>query len=444
MQLIFLGAAGTVTGSKTLIQHENKKYLIDAGMFQGQTWLEEKNYSPINPELIKNLKGIFITHAHLDHCGFLPYLVNLGYSGPIFMTEATKDLVEIVLEDALSILITNFKEKKIPRMPYSQDDLSRVISMIVVKEKGVTLKHDSLEFQFIESGHILGAASLWVQWNQKSVLFSGDLGRGDDLIHVPAEICKEKIDTVVIEGTYGGRKHSVEPINDLLRPVIKHIKEREGVLLIPSFAIARSAIVLKVIKDYFENNPTDKLKVFVDGPMMIKALRTYLKHADQLKIEVKELEDLLDSIKMVEYPKDRKKLLSFKPPYILVSSSGMLSGGRSVEHFERIAIKDFNHVLFVGYQGVGTLGRKVLDGEKSFLADGKLREIKAKIGLLPQLSAHADEEEMLDYLKKIKISTGKIFINHAEPSAADNFHQRITSELGAEVIIAQENKAYEF
>jgi metallo-beta-lactamase family protein len=407
MELIFIGAAGTVTGSKCLIKEQDHSYLVDAGLYQGEKWLTQKNLSPLRPGLAKSLDGIFITHGHLDHCGYLPYLVNQGFSGPIFLTEPTQELVKIVLEDAYTILKNDFDKKKIETLPYTEDDLAKVISMMVLKDKEVDYEHEKLKFKFFEAGHILGACSLWLAWNNTKVLFSGDLGRSDDLIHKAPVVCNEDVDVIVIEGTYGGRSHPTGSVESTLIESIEHVRSREGVLFIPSFAIARSAVVLKVLNDFFIENPSLKLQIYVDSPMMIKALRTYVKYAKDLKITKEELNTILDSVKLVEYPKDRKKLLKVHPPYILLSSSGMLSGGRSMQHFDRIAIKDYNQILFVGYQGVGTLGRKVLDGEKSFVATGKKREVRAKVDMLDQLSAHADENEMVSYLKQFKIKKGK-------------------------------------
>lgn len=441
MQLQFFGASGTVTGSKSVIKLKQCCYMIDAGLFLGEQWAADKNSIPLPPEILNSLKAVFITHAHLDHCGYLPYLVNQGYSGPIFMTEATRELVRIVLDDAFSIVSDEFASKKIAKLPYNADDLQKVFSMIVTKKEGVDYDHDSLFFKFISAGHILGACSLLINWNQKRVLFSGDLGRKDDLVHVSSKEHSEQVDIVVIEGTYGGAEHCKGPVNSVISDAIKNIRGNSGVLLIPSFAIARSVIVLKVLNDFFNKHPEFKLKIFVDSPMMIKALRVYQKYADQLKITPEELAEIIGSVKLVEFPKDRKKLTKQKPPYILVSSSGMLSGGRSVEHFERVAIKDFNQVMFVGYQGVGTLGRKVIDGEKSFVADGKLREIKAKITQLLQLSAHADQSELITYLKTM--TPQRVFINHAEPESAELFAKRISSELELEVDIAEQDKRYE-
>lgn len=443
MQLQFAGAAGTVTGSKTFLKCDKEYYLIDAGLFQGTPEMGEKNLLSLDTDLIQNLKGVFITHAHLDHCGYLPFLVAQGYSGPIFMTAATRELAQIVLEDAYSILQSELKEKRITQIPYSENDLARVFSMIVEKKKSQEHKHHSLQFKFIEAGHILGACSLLVQWKDKKILFSGDLGRDEDLVHVAPETCDQAVDVVILEGTYGGRSHSQGSVNSILDEAIEHVKKREGVLLIPCFAIARSAIVLKVLNDFFKKNSSKKLKIFVDSPMMIKALKVYLEYADQLKIKKEELEDILDQVKMVEFPKDRKKLSKFEPPFILVSSSGMLSGGRSVEHFERRAIKEQNYVLFVGYQGIGTLGRRVLDGGKSFIAYGREQEVKAQIGKLSQLSAHADEDELITYLRKLKMENGKVFVNHAEPGSAELMAKRISGELEKEVVIAAENMNYE-
>jgi metallo-beta-lactamase family protein len=443
MELKFLGAAATVTGSKTLIHNHDSGYLVDCGLYQGENWLTEKNKNEIDKDIIKSLLGVFITHAHLDHCGYLPYLVAQGYSGPIFMTEETKKLVSIVLEDAYNIMEKAHLENKIEKKPYTQDDIAKVISMINLKERDILHKHENLEFKFYQAGHILGAVSLWLKWDNKKVLFTGDLGRTDDCIHPEPQVCPDDVDAVVIEGTYGDRTHPVDDSFSKFQKTINHIREKKGVLLIPSFAIARSTVVLKKLYDFFQEYPTLKLKIYVDSPMMIKALHAYEQYSKELKIKSQEFLAILGDIKMVEFPKDRKKLMKVHAPYILLSSSGMLTGGRSIEHFERIAIKDYNAVLFVGYQGVGTLGRAVIDGQNEILANNKPTALKALIENILSLSAHADQKQIIDYLMKSRIKDATIFINHAEKSAADELEQSISSKLKNRVIKVEENQNYQ-
>lgn len=447
MKLQFFGAAGTVTGSKTLLSegagNNVERYLVDAGLYQGEDWLTEKNNINFNFEFVKEIKAIFITHAHLDHCGYLPYLINQGFSGPIFMTKATSELVELVLKDAFSIMEKDLKDKKIEKAHYSIDDLSKVFSMINIKSRDQVHKYNSLNFKFIEAGHILGASSLNIKWNDKYLLFSGDIGRQEDPIHMAPNHLNEKVDALIIEGTYGRREHSDEPIEPKLKGAIDHIRKYEGVLLIPSFAIARSAVILKALTDFFAKNPSLKLKVYVDSPMMIKALRIYEENAVDLKVSREEFENLLDNVKLVEYPKDRKKLQKVSPPYILLSSSGMLSGGRSIEHFERLAIKESNFVMLAGYQGVGTLGRQVLDGQQTIISAGRERQIKARVDLISQLSAHADESELLEYISHLKNPDLKVFVNHAEPETANLFSDKIEKDLKLSATVVAEDRDYE-
>lgn len=439
MKLTFLGASETVTGSKILLNYADKNYLIDCGMYQGSKELSLLNEKLINVS-VQSIDNVFITHGHLDHCGYLPILYKNGYKGKIFCTPLTKEIIKIILEDALKVQEYDLKEQKIKEPLFTEIDVAKVFANFQTFEKGKEFKLDDLSFQFFEAGHIIGASSLLLKNSKESLCFSGDIGRADDLLHYPPSLPSE-CQTLVLESTYGDRDHEN---NDLLyNKLSQHIQriiETQGVLLIPAFAVARTQIILKVLGNLFDKNPELKLPLFVDSPMASKVTKLYLENHKALKLGKAEMLDFLAHCKFLDYGKDQKRFSKQKGPFIIVSSSGMISGGRVLKYFDMYAKHEKNTILLAGYQGEGTIGRRILDGEDRIKLFGHEIHVRSHLDFLPGMSAHADRGELLGLLKEIK-GLKRIYLNHGEKETLPKFKEYL-EQLNVDTIIAKKNKTY--
>lgn len=405
-----MGGSDTVTGSCHLLTLGKNDYLIDAGLFQGRDEGFHKN-QPHRLDELKKVKAIFLTHAHLDHCGFLPRLALEGYHGPIFCTAATRDLAELVMLDAASILQAEalkankgvIKKSKHVGPLYRTQDVQRVMNLIKVVEFEKWEHHGDLEFCFYPAGHIPGASCLSLRSSKNSdllgeerILFSGDLGRVDDLLIRPPKV-EGGHTLVIMESTYGDRVHpskgDPKSSEKVLPDIIRKVKAKKGVLLVPAFSIARSQMLLKFFKDLMERDHNLKLPVFMDSPMGLKANHLFSVHAEQLKIskdEVKELFEFFKPIKEKWDEEGREKTESTEAQ-ILISSSGMLTGGKVLEHFKNLSTNSDNFIFFPGYLGEGTLGRKVADGDIA---------ISAEVLQAKDFSSHADQTQLLQWLSE--------------------------------------------
>ncbi|MAX67983.1 MAG: MBL fold metallo-hydrolase [Halobacteriovoraceae bacterium] len=439
MELSFLGATETVTGSKTLLDLGQKKVLIDCGMFQGSSEVQELNTKelPVDPA---TLDAIFITHGHFDHCGFLPVYVRNGFHGKIYCTHATREVVRLILEDSVRVQEFELKEGKLTDMFYSAEDVERTMEFFKVRELEEEYSFDEhVHFQFYQAGHILGATSLLFKVGQETIYFSGDLGREVDLIHPVPKIPKE-FDYLVLESTYGDRVHEKVDYKEVIKTHIKKIKETNGVLLIPAFAVARTQVLIYALAEIFKEEKY-RLPVFVDSPMGIRATKLYEKFIDELKVSEKDFLSALKRVKLLEFGNDLKKFSKQSGPYILISSSGMISGGRVLKYFDKFGKDEKNIILLAGYQGEGTIGKRLLAGEEDYVLFGHKLHVNAKIDQLPSISAHADKTEMLSYLKEVK-GLRKIFLNHGEKESLESFQEFLSQNLEVDVIIAKRGENY--
>jgi len=442
VEISSLGGSDTVTGSCTSLKVNDQNYLIDAGLFQGEDESFHKNKEQ-RVNSVESLKAVFLTHAHLDHCGYLPRLAYEGFSGPIFCTSATRDLAELVMKDAASILQEEAKHEnkgviKTSRhlSPlYRTQDVQRVLNLMRVVAFGREQTFNNLRFTFHPAGHIPGASSLSLtpsSYPQCKMLFSGDLGRTDDLLMRPPEITGNH-NVIFIEATYGNRLHpsedSSENFQNLLPKLISQIKKTGSTLLIPSFSIARSQMVLFLLKNLMEKNPTLKAPIYMDSPMGLSANTIFLKHHEQLKIglsETKELFDYFMPTKRKWSQESRQKRVG-NEPQILISSSGMMTGGKVLEHFKNLSTDKNNIVYFPGYLGRGTLGKKIVDKAVPYLCE----VYQAK-----DLSSHADQVQLLEWLKKAVGKEGlppqnvQVYINHGALKAREKLKEVVKSELG--------------
>lgn len=442
MKLKFLGAAHTVTGSKTALTLGDTQILIDCGMYQGTEEVTGFNLEKLDIE-IKKLDYIFLTHAHYDHCGYLPVLISAGFRGKILCSEITKKLVQVVLEDSVKIQEFNKKQKKIDEVLYTAIDVQKTMSLFETKKNDQTYSINNFSYRFYEAGHILGAISIVFTFKGKTICFSGDLGRGKDILHKSPNFPKD-IDFLVIESTYGNRIHSNVNALDSLAEQVKRIKDSKGVLLIPTFAIARTQVMMVLLHRLFKNVPGLEIPIYLDSPMGIRATKIYEENVSSLKISEEEFVKALNSIKTIEFGHDLKKIKKEKGPFIILSSSGMITGGKVLKYFDMYAKHEKNTILLVGYQAEGTIGRKILDGDLEVRLFGHTINVRASIQQLESMSAHADKIELRNMILSAGDQLKSIYLNHGEDLALNEFKTYLEKETSINIEIARKNTVIVF
>lgn len=439
MKLEVIGAVDSVTGSKSCLEIDDIRIVVDSGLFQGMKDAAHRNREVVIKDKID---FVFLTHAHLDHSGYLPVLAKNGFRGLIYCTVETRELVEIILNDSVKIQENELKEGGQTEPLYTAEDVELVMSQIIVVQKGVDYKKSHFHFRFSEAGHILGAASVTI-WNDKlKIAFSGDIGRRDDILHLAPQALTD-IDYLVLESTYGDRRHKRNHIIDDLQKEIDLIIQKKGVLLIPSFAVARTQQIILYLHEIFEKSPQHKIKVYVDSPMAIKATKVYEKYIESTKISKEGFKNALGSVKLAEFESTFDKVRKQKPPFIVVSSSGMLGGGMIMKYLDMFIHHSENTILFSGYQGEGSLGRKILDGETGMELNGHILKIRAEIHLLEGLSAHADQDELIDYACHAKGRLKKVFLNHGEKESMLALQGTLSHKLKIPVVIPEKGLKYD-
>lgn len=437
MKLTFLGAAGTVTGSKTLFQHKKDRFLIDCGLFQGYKNLRQLNWIalPFDPSA---LNAVVLTHAHIDHSGALPLLMKHGFKGPIYATPSTIELCHILLPDSAQLqeeeahfANKHHTSKHTPAMPlYTVQDVRRTLKQLkpLAFNKSLSLT-DEVSIRLRPAGHILGAASAEFTASGRTILFSGDLGRPDDrIMHPPAPI--EKADCIVVESTYGDRLHPQHVTDEALALIINRTIARGGSVLLPSFAVGRAQALLYAIWQLKQRHAIPDLPVFLDSPMAINLTEIYHRHRAEHRLSDQECDGMFNVAKMVRTVEDSRALNDIRYPSIIISASGMATGGRVLHHLRRMAPDRRNSVVFAGYQAAGTRGARMVAGEKTVRIFGEEVQINAEIHSIEGMSAHADAQQVVDWLKTCPHQPRQVFLNHGEPGPADTLRQRIEKTLG--------------
>lgn len=447
MTLTFLGAAGTVTGSKYLLTIGERRILVDAGMFQGDKDLRLLNWAdfPVDPATITD---VLLTHAHMDHTGYLPRLVKQGFNGPIWCTEGTEKLTEIVLRDAgfLQEKDAEYASRKgyskhnPPEPLYTVADVEATLPLLrrIVFDEDVDLG-DDITAHWTRAGHILGSGSILVRVGEHTVQFSGDLGRADHPVLRPREIPKGA-PIVLIESTYGNREHPepAETPHEEFADAIRRTVARGGSVLVPAFAVDRTEVVLKTLGEMRRDGRIPEVPIFVNSPMGIKALQVYYDadSRDELREDLRDTDFIdLAHVHEVVSTEDSIKLNNPKVPCIIISSSGMATGGRVVHHLEHMLPDHRNTVVFTGYQAHGTRGRDLIEGAKQLKMHGRYVQVKAEVLLDDQFSVHADASELVDWLRGLEVTPEVVFLVHGEPEAAGVLAQRIHDELGLNAVV---------
>lgn len=444
MKLTFLGGAATVTGSKTLVSHEGKQVLVDCGLFQGYKNLRLMNWDefPFDP---KQLDAVVLTHAHLDHSGALPLLVKRGYRGPVFATPSTIDVCGVLLpdsgriqeEDAEYANRRQFSKHK-PALPlYTEADADRALRRLEPLPSGqIAALVDGMQLRFRRAGHILGASSVELTTANTTVLFSGDLGRPDDLImREPEPIARA--DYIVAESTYGNRLHDATDAEQLLGQVITRTAARGGIVVIPAFAVGRAQSLLYAIYRLKQRRQIPDLPIYLNSPMAVDMTEIYHRHRSEHRLSQEECIGMCQVATMVRGVEESKALVAQHRPAVIVSASGMATGGRVLHHLKALAPDARNSVVFAGFQAGGTRGGRMVAGERSIRIHGEDIPVNAEIVTLPGMSAHADAEQIVAWLKTAPKPPRAVYLNHGEPDAADALRQRIARELGWPAIVPQ-------
>ncbi|MCW7541195.1 MBL fold metallo-hydrolase [Aquabacterium sp. A7-Y] len=437
MRMEFLGGTGTVTGSKYLLDHDGRQLLVDCGLFQGLKQLRLRNWDrlPIDPSRID---AVLLTHAHIDHSGFVPRLIKLGFKGPVYCTKATRELCELLLPDSgrLQEEEADFANrhgysKHKPAQPlYTEQEARAALRRFEV------LAHDrehtpwqGWTWRLRRAGHILGACSLHVGWGGGSLLFSGDLGRSDDLMMRPPAP-PDAADYVVIESTYGDRTHRAGDAQAELATVINRTAARGGIVLIPAFAVGRAQELLHVIQQLKQAGRIPAMPVYLNSPMAADATRLYQHHLDEHQLTAEQCTALNREVRVVNTVEESKRLNDLRMPSIIVSASGMATGGRVLHHLKAYAPDPRNTILFAGFQAAGTRGAAMVCGLDAVKIHGQYVPVRAEVVQLDQLSAHADREQLLAWLSALPQRPRQVFVTHGEPVAADALRHTIEERLG--------------
>ena len=453
VKLQFLGATGTVTGSKFVLEVNGNRAMIDCGLFQGFKELRQRNWErlPINPA---SIGWTLVTHAHIDHTGYLPRLVRDGFTGPIYATKATADLLKIMLPDSGRLQeedaeYANRKgfSKHEPAVPlYTERDAEVALKQVrpVNYEQAVRLSK-FISARFIPAGHILGSSFIEVEITGRDtspikVLFSGDVGRYDEpILNDPAQV--EEVDYLLVESTYGNRLHDEGDPKAKLAEIINQTVERGGKIVIPAFAIGRTQLLVYYLRELEDEGRIPVLPVAVDSPMAAEATRLYVRHKEDHDFDMQELASNNRSalatrkFRLVSGRNGSKALDAESGPAIIVSPAGMATGGRVLHHLARYLPDPASSVILVGYQAAGTRGRRIQEGEKEIKIHGEVIPVRARVESLGGLSAHADSAEILKWLRGFKRPPRTTFLIHGEPDSAEALRDKIASELGWNVVI---------
>ena len=436
MEIQFLGATGTVTGSKYLLRAAGKRILVDCGLFQGYKQLRLRNWAPL-PFDPAAIDLVILTHAHLDHSGYLPLLVKHGYRGAVLCTAATAELCGILLPDSGHLQEEDAQyanrrgfSKHHPALPlYTQKEAQASLLQLeaIGFDRTVNIAPD-LDFRLLRAGHILGAAMAEFRCENRAVLFSGDLGRSNDLLmKPPAQV--ERVDYLVLESTYGNRRHEQADPLHLLADVVNRTAARGGVVIIPAFAVGRTQVLLYAIHLLKSARRIPDLPVYLNSPMAIDATGIYRQYRLEHRLTEEQCKAMCAAARPVTTVEESKALNNRRGPMILISASGMVTGGRVLHHVKAFAPDPRNTILLSGFQSGGTRGAAIAAGAETVKIHGEYVPVRAEVATLNNLSAHADSVETLEWLRHFSRPPRRTFITHGEPPAADALRRSIEEKL---------------
>jgi metallo-beta-lactamase family protein len=457
-KLTFLGAAGTVTGSKYLVEANGKRLLVDCGIFQGSNELSDRNYQPLSIDP-KTIDLVVLTHAHLDHTGWLPCLVKAGYHGPIYANPATIELTSLLLkdsahlqeEDTLNALKHGYSQHKDPHPLYTTEDVDPVLKLMnPVPRSGAFEISPEFHFVAYDAGHILGSTSLELTITENGkkivVVFSGDIGRYNQPILNNPATPSSNADVLLCESTYGDRDHEAGNAGELLAAVVNRVAQRGGSIVIPAFAIGRTQTFMYYLRELEDQQKIPRLPVYVDSPMALSATDLYVKYREDHDKEFVQVESANggkgDPLNVHEFHLTRttdqsKAINNVKTPCIIVSASGMVSGGRVLHHLEQRLPDPRNAVILAGFQAQGTRGRALQEGAKTLRLFGHDVVVKAEIVVMGQFSAHAGKSELLRWLTGLPAPPKQTYLTHGEPAAAQALQRAIMDKFQWKAAVAR-------
>lgn len=437
VSLTFLGGAGTVTGSKYLLEVGGRRILIDCGLFQGFKQLRDRNWLPfaVPPA---SIDCVLLTHAHLDHSGYLPLLARSGFRGPIITTRGTTELCGLLLPDSGYLMEADARyankygfSKHRPALPlYTREDAERVLDQF----KSVSF-HQSIDIApgasalFRPAGHILGAASVEVRCGETTIVFSGDLGRYGSSTMLDPEAVPEA-DYLLVESTYGNRRHDSRSPDEALEEVVNRTVRRGGTVVIPAFAVGRAQSLLFHISQLVKRGRIPRVPVFLDSPMAVDASEIFCRHVGEHRLTAEECREACGIATYVRETEDSKKLNNNPMPKIIISASGMATGGRILHHLKNYAPNSRNTILLAGYQAGGTRGAALQAGAREIKIHGAYVPVRAEVVTLDMFSAHADCDELMRWIAGFERGPKMTFVTHGESAASDALRHRITEDLG--------------
>lgn len=436
MKIQFLGATNTVTGSKYLIEHNRRKVLIDCGLFQGLKELRLRNREPFPVDPAK-IDSVILTHAHIDHSGYLPLLMKQGFRGTVYCTPGTRDLCRILLPDSGRLQeeeagYANRKgfSKHKPALPlYTQEDAERVLGLFHTIPFGTRFDlGDGLNLKLTRSGHIIGSSFVALSNGKASILFSGDLGRKNDLILRSPELVTE-VDYLIIESTYGDRIHDPADPQDQIAEIINRTAARNGVIIVPAFSVGRTQTLLYLLHLLMTEGRIPVIPVYLNSPMSISATAIFFDYPGEHRLNPDQREGLGNIAQYIHSPEESKALNTKDGPMIIISASGMATGGRVLHHLKAFAPDPKNSIIFTGFQAAGTRGASMLANAESIKIHGQYIPVRAEVEIVHNLSAHADQGEILKWLSHFRNPPKTTFITHGEPLAAQALKEKIEGSL---------------
>lgn len=449
IKIHFFGAAKTVTGSKFLIETPSHKILIDCGMFQGLKELRELNWKDF-PIDASTIDLVLLTHGHLDHTGYLPRLVKHGFRGKIIGTPPTLAITKIILLDSGKIHEEEAERankegysKHKPAQPFytlKEADFTTRFFQTATKEEWIIFSED-IKFRFRYNGHIIGATFIELELFGKTFVFSGDIGRIQDPLLFPPEK-PERADFLFLESTYGNKLHPADEFETKIIQLINTTLQNKGTLIIPSFAVERLQTLMYLLWKLQQENKIPSIPIFIDSPMGNNVLSVFGQFSEWHKLSAAEYHAMIKQTNIITSYKETWETIDDPRPKIVIAGSGMVTGGRVLTYLKQLIDYDTTTVLLAGYQAEGTRGRQLLEGAQEIKFYGKYYPVKAAIHHIESLSAHADQQELLDWINTIETIPEKVFLIHGEPNALDTFRVKIKDEFGWNVHIPQLNETY--
>lgn len=442
MKIKFIGGVGTVTGSKTVIESNGLRIMIDCGQFQGIESLRELNWESL-PILPSTIDFVLLTHGHLDHCGWLPRLVNQGFKGKIYCTSPTKDVAKLILldsakiqeEDAHRANKLKYSKHEMAQPLYTVKQAEKVFPLFRVVQPNVAINLDAqISAIFTGAGHIIGACSIELTLENKTLVFSGDIGRDNDVLMFPP-VKPKKADYIFLESTYGNRLHPDTDAKAELEMYINNTVKKGGTIIIPSFAVERAQTVMYLLWQLKEEGRIPNIPYIIDTPMGIRTLDIFENNRKWHKLSEQHYSAMCSMFSMISDYQETIETIYDKQPKVIIAASGMVSGGRVLSYLERYIGLPETTVIIIGYQAEGTRGRQLLEGAKEIKIFGKQYQVEATILEIEALSAHGDQKDLLNWLSELDHKPSKVFLVHGENEPANELSDKILEKYGFNCIV---------